>query len=201
MKIIRRVVLILLPLVVLGLLYAAGTRSQVTRISEAETSSTMNQKTLHDFVVNDINGNPFNLSALSGKKVLVVNTASECGLTPQYALLQELYETYGGESFEIIGFPSNDFGAQEPGSEQQIAAFCSENYGVTFPMMAKVAVKGGGIAPVYRWLTSASENGLSDYDVKWNFHKFLVDENGRLVGDVAPQISPVDEAILSWITK
>lgn len=192
---------ILLPLAVLALLIGAGlrnaNRADAAQIQKSKTYTTM--KTLHDFSVTDINGNEYALSSLKGKKVLVVNTASECGLTPQYAQLQELHENFGGENFEIIGFPSNDFAGQEPGSESEIASFCQKNYGVTFPMMAKVNVKGAEISPVYNWLTRASENGVSDYEVKWNFHKFLVDEQGKLVRDVAPQTSPLDEVILTWV--
>lgn len=158
-------------------------------------------KTLYDFEINGLDGQPFDLSSLKGKKVLIVNTASECGLTPQYEQLQELYEAHGGEHFEIIGFPSNDFGAQEPGTNTEIAAFCQKNYGVTFPMMEKIAVKGNEIHPIYAWLTRKSENGVSDYEVKWNFHKFLIDEEGHLEKEVQPQTLPIDEEITSWVTK
>lgn len=158
-------------------------------------------KTLYDFEITGLDGQPFDLSSLKGKKVLIINTASECGLTPQYEQLQELYDTHGGAEFEIIGFPSNDFGAQEPGSDGEIASFCQKNYGVTFPMMSKIAVKGEEIHPIYQWLTQKSENGVGDFEVKWNFHKFLVDENGHLVKEVQPQTLPIDEEILSWVTK
>lgn len=198
----QKSITIFLPLIVLGLLIAAGLRSsknvEAAQIKESQLPQS-SMRTLHDFSVTDINGNAFDLSSLKGKKVLLVNTASECGLTPQYAQLQELYENYGGEGFEIIGFPSNDFAGQEPGSEADIASFCQKNYGVTFPMMAKVQVKGNGVAPVYAWLTRKSENGVSDYEVKWNFHKFLIDEQGKLVRDIAPQASPLDEDILDWV--
>ena len=125
-------------------------------------------KSFHDFSVTDIDGNPFDLSSLKGKKVLVVNTASECGLTPQYAQLQELFEAKGGDGFTIVGFPANNFGGQEPGSDAQIQTFCSKNYGVTFPMMSKISVKGDDIHPLYAWLTSKAENGVEDSKVKWN---------------------------------
>jgi glutathione peroxidase len=158
-------------------------------------------KTLHDFSATTLDGKTFDLSKLKGKKVLIVNTASECGLTPQYEQLQELYNEHGGDEFEIIGFPSNDFGAQEPGTDDQIAAFCQKNYGVSFPMMSKVHVKGEEQCEIYRWLTSKSENGVGDFEVQWNFHKFLIDENGALVKEVLPQTLPIDEEILSWIAK
>lgn len=156
-------------------------------------------KTLHDFTIETLDGGTFDFSSLKGKKVLLVNTASECGLTPQYEQLQELYESKGGNQFEIVGFPSNDFGAQEPGSNDQIAAFCQKNYGVSFPMMTKVHVKGDDIHAIYSWLTKKSENGVADCEVQWNFHKFLIDESGNLVKELSPQTLPTDEEILSWI--
>ncbi len=157
------------------------------------------QNSLHDFTVKDIEGNDFELSSLKGKKVLVVNTASKCGLTPQYEQLQKLYETYGGENFVIIGFPANNFLNQEPGSNEEIAEFCQKNYGVTFPMMSKISVKGKDIHPVYQWLTQKEKNGKMDSKVGWNFQKYLVDENGKLVDMVKPKTKPDDEKILSWI--
>lgn len=123
-------------------------------------------KTFHDFTVETLQGDKFDLSSLKGKKVLVVNTASKCGLTPQYEDLQKLYKTYGGEKFTIIGFPANNFLKQEPGSNDEIREFCTENYGVTFPMMSKISVKGDDMHPVYKWLTQKSENGVMDSEVK-----------------------------------
>jgi glutathione peroxidase len=160
---------------------------------------TYGQKTFHDFVVKDIEGNLFELSSLKGKKVLVVNTASKCGLTPQYEQLQQLYETYGGENFTIIGFPANNFANQEPGSNDEIATFCEKNYGVTFPMMAKISVKGDNIHPVYQWLTEKNLNGKMDSEIAWNFQKYLVDENGKLVDMVEPKVKPNNTKIISWI--
>ncbi len=153
----------------------------------------------YDFNVNDINEKPFELSSLKGKKVLVVNTASECGLTPQYETLEEVFQQYGGDEFTIIGFPANNFGAQEPGSNAEISAFCAKNYGVSFPMMAKISVKGSDIHPLYKWLTSKSENGVEDAPVGWNFQKFLIDEKGNYVGMVNPQESPASPEIINWI--
>lgn len=157
------------------------------------------QKSFYDFTVSDITGNSFELSSLKGKKVLVVNTASKCGLTPQYEQLEEIYETYGGDNFVIIGFPANNFNNQEPGSDEEIATFCQKNYGVTFPMMSKISVKGDDIHPLYKWLTSKSENGVLDSEVKWNFQKYLIDENGKLIKMVEPKVKPDDDEILSWI--
>ena len=162
-------------------------------------STTMGTQTLHSFTVKTLGGEDYPLSQLKGKKVLIVNTASECGLTPQYEQLQELYTQFGGDDFEIIGFPCNDFGAQEPGSADQIQSFCKKNYGVTFPMMEKVNVQGAEKHAVYQWLTEKANNGMGDFEVKWNFQKFLIDESGQLMKVFDPQVSPVDEEILKWL--
>ncbi len=157
------------------------------------------KKTFYDFTVTTIDGEEYPLSQLKGKKVLVVNTASRCGNTPQYEDLENLYKTYGGEKFTIIGFPANNFLSQEPGSNEEIKQFCTSKYGVTFPMMSKISVKGSDIAPVYQWLTSKEENGVMDAPVKWNFQKFMIDENGNLAGMVAPGDSPMSDKIVDWI--
>jgi len=161
----------------------------------------MGDKSFHDFTVGDIHGNDFELSRFKGKKVLVVNTASKCGFTPQYEGLESLYQTYGGEKFAVIGFPSNDFLSQEPGTNEEIATFCSTRYQVSFPMMSKISVKGKKKHPLYQWLTSARENGLENSKVRWNFQKYLIDEHGRLVGHIPPRKSPESEEIISWITE
>lgn len=158
-------------------------------------------KTLYDFTVEAIDGSKFDLADLKGKKVMIVNTASECGLTPQYEGLEELYQAKKDDGFVIIGFPANNFGAQEPGSNEQIAAFCQKNYGVSFPMMAKISVKGDDMHPLYKWLTTKTQNGSADHEVAWNFHKFLVDENGHLVKEIQPQTLPADPEIVDWIEK
>jgi len=165
------------------------------------TSLAFSQKSFYDFKVKDIDGKDFNLSSLKGKKVLVVNTASKCGNTPQYKDLESLYKVYGDQKFVIIGFPANNFGAQEPGSDTDIKTFCTENYGVTFPMMSKISVKGDDMAPLYKWLTSKQLNGVKDSEVKWNFQKYLIDEKGNLIDVVDPKVKPDDEKILSWIKK
>ena len=157
------------------------------------------QKTFYDFTVKTITGEDFDLSALKGKKVMVVNVASKCGLTPQYKLLQELYDKYGPDKFVVIGFPANNFGQQEPGTNEEIQTFCTQNYGVTFPMMAKISVKDEDVAPLYKWLTSINGNGNSDADVTWNFQKFLIDENGQWTGYATPRTSPLDKSITDWI--
>jgi len=156
-------------------------------------------KSFYDFKVTDIDGKPFDLVTLKGKKVLVVNTASKCGYTPQYAQLEELYKKYGGDKFVIIAFPENNFLYQEPGSNSEIKQFCTSNYGVTFPVMAKISVKGKDIAPLYQWLTSKDENGMMDAPVKWNFQKFMIDENGKFVDMVPPKELPTSAKITNWI--
>ncbi|MDR3141970.1 MAG: glutathione peroxidase [Tannerellaceae bacterium] len=158
-------------------------------------------KNFYDFTVQAIDGKEFPLSELKGKKVLVVNVASRCGLTPQYEQLQELYETYGGDKFAIIGFPANNFKEQEPGTNEEILQFCRLNYGVTFPMMAKISVVGEDKAPVYKWLTEKIQNGKEDAEVTWNFQKFMIDEEGNWAGMAPPQTKPKAEEIISWIEK
>jgi len=157
------------------------------------------RKTLYDFSVNSINGNDYNLSQLKGKKVLIVNTASKCGNTPQYAELQELYDTYNDKGFIIIGFPANNFMSQEPGTNEEIATFCRINYGVTFPMMEKISVKGKDMHPLYAWLTQKSQNGKFDAEVSWNFQKFMIDEKGNVVGFAKPTTNPMSDEIVNWI--
>ncbi|MDR3268655.1 MAG: glutathione peroxidase [Tannerella sp.] len=155
----------------------------------------------YDFTVKTIDGEDFSLSNLKGKKVMVVNVASKCGLTPQYEQLQALYNKYGNGHFVIIGFPANNFRSQEPGSNGEIKAFCTLNYGVTFPMMAKISVKGEDMAPLYKWLTTQSENGKEDVEVTWNFQKFLIDETGRWIKSIPPKTRPDSEEIISWIEE
>jgi glutathione peroxidase len=156
-------------------------------------------KTLHDFAVEDVFGDPFDLKTLEGKKVMVVNTASKCGLTPQYEDLEGLYREYADRGFVIIGFPANNFNNQEPGTNEEIIEFCQSNFGVTFPMMSKVSVRGEDMAPVYRWLTQKSENGKMDSEISWNFQKYLIDEQGRLVDVLTPRENPRSEKVINWL--
>lgn len=153
----------------------------------------------YDFTVKTIDGQDYALSQLKGKKVLVVNVASKCGLTPQYKELQELYTRYADKGLVIIGFPANNFKAQEPGTNEEIQEFCTLNYGVTFPMMEKISVKGNDIAPLYKWLTTKAGNGKADAEVTWNFQKFMIGENGEWIGSVAPKTSPFSDVIIQWI--
>jgi len=167
--------------------------------SDITNAQESNRKSFHDFTVYSIDGKEYPLSQLKGKKVLVVNTASKCGYTPQYEDLEKLYETYGGDNFTIIGFPANNFMSQEPGTNEEIQQFCTTKYGVTFPMMAKISVKGNDIDPLYSWLTSKEENGVMDAPVKWNFQKFMIDENGNLVGKAKPGEKPFSDEIVNWV--
>lgn len=155
---------------------------------------------LYNFKVTDINGKVFDFASLKGKKVLIVNTASKCGLTPQYKQLEEVYKKYGGDKFVIIGFPANNFMAQEPGTDSEIKTFCEKNYGVTFQMMSKISVKGDDMHPLYKWLTQKAMNGVMDTEVEWNFQKYMIDENGNLVGMVSPRDKPDCDRIIKWIT-
>ena len=165
----------------------------------SQNDNKMENKNFHDFVVDDINGNEFYLSSLKGKKVLVVNTASKCGFTPQYEGLQELYEKYGNRNFTVIGFPANNFANQEPGTDEEIKQFCQKNYGVTFPMMSKISVKGKDQHPLYQWLTSKQYNGKMDSKVKWNFQKYLINEQGELVDVIYSKTKPMSDKIVGWI--
>lgn len=155
----------------------------------------------YDFKVKDIDGKDFDFAGLKGKTVMIVNTASECGYTPQYKELEELYQAYKSRNFVIIGFPSNDFGAQEPGSNQEIKEFCSRNYGVTFPMMEKTVVKGDSRHPLYQWLTRKDQNGVLDAEVRWNFNKFLVSADGKMVRYFASKVRPMDAEITQHISS
>ncbi len=158
-------------------------------------------QTIHAYKVTDITGKNFDLSSLKGKKVMIVNTASECGFTPQYEQLEALYKQYKDKGFTIVGFPANNFGEQEPGSNEEIASFCKLNFGVTFPMMSKISVKGDDMDPIYQYLTKKELNGIADSEVKWNFQKYLIDEEGKLVKMYSSRVLPNDPQIISWIEE
>lgn len=159
------------------------------------------KKTLHDFKATTIDGKEFDFSTLKGKKVLIVNIATECSLAPQLKKLQELYEEYGGDDFEIIGFPCNDFGKQEPGENDEINKVCTEKYVITFRLMEKISIKGENPHPIYKWLTSSDENGTLDAKVTWNYQKFLIDENGKVVDSTSPISSPKSNRIMEWLME
>lgn len=156
---------------------------------------------IYQFKVTDINGKTFDFTSLKGKKIMVVNTASKCGLTPQYEQLEALYTKYKSKNFVIIGFPANDFMSQEPGSDKEIAQFCLKNYGVSFPMMSKISVKGKDMDPIYHFLTEKAKNGKEDSKVEWNFQKYLIDEKGHLSKVISPRILPNDPSIIAWIEQ
>lgn len=153
-------------------------------------------RSIYDFKVEGLNGDTIDFAAFKGKKILIVNTASKCGFTPQYEGLEQLYEKYK-DKLVIVGFPANNFFSQEPGSNETIAAFCKKNYGVTFPMAAKISVKGKNTAPIYRWLCNKEENGVMDAKITWNFNKFLLDENGKLLAHFTSKVKPMSEEIIS----
>lgn len=155
-------------------------------------------KSIHSFKVEALDGSTIDFSKFKGKKILVVNTASECGFTPQYADLEKLYEKYKSK-LVIVGFPANNFGGQEPGSNHEIATFCQRNYGVQFPMAAKVSVKGDDIAPIYKFLTDKKENGVKNTKILWNFTKILLDENGKVIDSFISTTNPMSESITKYL--
>jgi glutathione peroxidase len=158
-------------------------------------------KTLFDFKAKTIDGDEFDFSSLKGKKVLIVNTATKCSLSPQLKRLQEIYEEYGGDDFEILAFPSNDFGNQEPGTNEDIKEVCFNKYGITFQLMEKVKIKGDDCHPLYHWLTTSEENGSLQARVTWNFQKFLIDKNGEVVDALSPIASPKSNRIIEWLME
>ena len=151
---------------------------------------------IYDFKVESLDGGTIDFSAFKGKKILIVNTASQCGYTKQYEGLEALYKKYQ-DKLVIVGFPANNFGGQEPGSNAEIKEFCKKNYGVTFPMAAKISVKGDDTAPIYKWLCNKSENGVLDAEIKWNFNKFLLDEKGKIIAKFDSKVTPMSEELTS----
>ncbi|RAR73884.1 glutathione peroxidase [Flavobacterium aciduliphilum] len=187
---------------VLTILIFSNCQGQQNVTTAVKTSKTESMKqNIYQFKVQDLSGNSFDFVSLKGKKILVVNTASKCGLTPQYKDLEALYKKYKDKNFCIVGFPANNFAAQEPGTNEEISTFCQKNYGVTFPMMAKVSVKGSDMCEVYKFLTEKSKNGLQDSEVEWNFQKYLINEKGELEHVIAPRVLPTDASITTWIEK
>jgi glutathione peroxidase len=163
------------------------------------TTSEGPARSIHSLCAESIDGEKVCLNAFKGKKIMIVNTASKCGYTPQYEDLEKLYQTYKDQNFVIIGFPANDFMGQEPGSNEEIAAFCQKNYGVTFPMMGKITVKGKEMHPIYQFLTEQEKNGVMDSKVKWNFQKYLINEKGELEKVYYSGTKPMDDEIINWI--
>ena len=179
-------------LLITGIFFANSQKPTNTGITK-KANGTQN-KSIYDFKVEALNGGTIDFVDFKGKKILIVNTASKCGFTPQYKELEALYEKYK-DQLVIIGFPANNFLFQEPGSNETIGEFCKKNYGVTFPMAAKISVKGKSIAPIYQWLCSKAENGVMDAEIKWNFGKFLLDENGNLITYFPSKVTPMSEEI------
>jgi glutathione peroxidase len=165
------------------------------------SASLFSQSTgFYDFKVKTLEGKDFDFASLKGKKVMIVNTASKCGYTPQYEDLQTLHEQFG-QKLIIIGFPANNFMNQEPGTAEEIREFCNSKYEVTFPLMEKISVKGNDIHPLYQWLTSKDKNGVMDSSVKWNFQKYLIDENGKLVDVLYSKEKPGSEKVITWLSS
>lgn len=181
------------------LLFSCQNNAQVKPTTSKNTKTTTMKTNIYQFKTEDLSGDAFDFSTLKGKKILIVNTASKCGLTPQYEQLEALYKEYKDQNFVIIGFPANNFASQEPGTNAEIGAFCQKNYGVTFPMMAKVSVKGDDQNEIYQFLTQKSKNGVQDSEVEWNFQKYLLNEIGELEKVISPKTLPTDPEIVSWI--
>lgn len=154
--------------------------------------------TIHRFKVKSIEGGTIDFSQFKGKMILVVNTASKCGFTPQYEALEKVYEKFK-DKLVIVGFPANNFGGQEPGSDGDIQEFCKARFGVKFPLASKVSVKGDDMAPIYKWLTTKAENGVLDATIGWNFGKFLLDGNGKMIAYFPSKITPDSEEILKYL--
>ncbi|SHL68218.1 glutathione peroxidase [Flavobacterium saccharophilum] len=179
-------------------LMAAQLQAQ-TSINKSKTEKVMGKQTIYQFKVEDLSGNTFDFASLKGKKIMIVNTASKCGLTPQYKDLEAVYKEYKDKGFVIVGFPANNFASQEPGTNEEIQTFCQQNYGVTFPMMDKVSVKGDDMCEVYKFLTQKSKNGLQDSEVEWNFQKYLINEKGELVKVIKPKTLVTEPEVINWI--
>ncbi|CAM3627944.1 glutathione peroxidase [Flavobacterium gelidilacus] len=189
-----------IAIVLTTLLFSCQNKAQEKVATVAANNPTiMTKENIYQFKVTDLYGAEFDFSTLKGKKIMVVNTASECGLTPQYKDLEAIYEKYKDKNFVIVGFPANNFGSQEPGTDKEIAAFCEQNYGVSFPMMSKISVKGSDMHKLYQFLTQKSKNGLEDSEVQWNFQKYLINENGELEKVIAPRTLPTDASVIKWI--
>ena len=177
--------------------FLQGCTNQKSEVAKTKTAQQIG-KTIYDYKVESLDGGEINFADFKGKKILVVNTASKCGFTPQYEDLQKLAETYKGK-LVVVGFPADNFGHQEPGTNSEIGAFCQKNYGVTFPMAAKVSVKGDDTAPIFKYLTDKNLNGVKNTTILWNFTKFLIDENGKLIDSYLSTTKPTSESITKYL--
>lgn len=175
---------------------AQSNKAESQTAAAAETTMQMQQQSIYDFKVASLEGETIDFASFKGKKILVVNTASACGYTPQYKELEQLYQEHKN-NLVIIGFPANNFGGQESGTNAEIKEFCQKNYGVSFPMAAKVSVKGDDMAPIYKWLTSKNQNNVLDATIGWNFNKFLIDENGHMVAHFPSKVTPMSTELVS----
>ncbi len=165
------------------------------------TVNAQQSTSIYDYKLTDINGNTFDMSELKGKKVLLVNTATQCGFTPQFSEMEKLYENYKDKNFVVVAIPSNDFGNKEPGSNEEIKNYVEKHYDVSFPVMAKTSVTGNDENPLYKWLTSKDLNGEMDTKVAWNYQKYMIDEDGKIVGIVEPKESPSSEKVINWLEE
>ncbi len=173
-------------------------KNQKSDLTKSKNTEANMNKTIYDYKVEGLDGKEINFADFKGKKVLIVNTASKCGFTPQYADLEQLSKDYQ-DKLVIVGFPANNFGSQEPGSNEEIGAFCEKNFGVTFPMAAKVSVKGDDTAPIFKFLTEKDLNGVKNTAILWNFTKFLIDENGHLIDSYISTTKPTSESITKYL--
>lgn len=181
-------------------LFSCQNQAQSKKIkTKMNTTETVAKENIYQFKVQDLSGDTFDFATLKGKKVMIVNTASKCGLTPQYKDLEATYKEYKDKGFVIVGFPANNFASQEPGTNAEIATFCQQNYGVSFPMMDKISVKGDDMAAIYKFLTQKSKNGLQDSNVEWNFQKYLINEKGELEKVIAPRTLVTSPEVVAWI--
>ena len=184
-----------------ALLFSCQNKAQSIMATTTNTSVPLNTQSIYQYKVEDLSGNTFDFASLKGKKILIVNTASKCGYTPQYEQLEAVYNKYKNKNLVIIGFPANNFMWQERGTNEEIATFSKSKYGVTFPMMAKISVKGKDMHPIYQFLTQKKLNGVLDSKVEWNFQKYLINEKGQLEQVYMSGVKPNDEKIINWIEK
>ncbi|SHG40055.1 glutathione peroxidase [Flavobacterium segetis] len=180
-------------------LFSCQNQAQPKKSDNNMSTENVVKETIYQFKVEDLSGDTFDFASLKGKKIMIVNTASKCGNTPQYKDLEATYKEYKDKGFVIVGFPANNFMSQEPGTNEEIATFCQKNYGVTFPMMDKVSVKGDDMCPIYQFLTQKSKNGLQDSKVEWNFQKYLINEKGELEKVISPRTLITDPEVMNWI--
>ena len=185
-----------LLLITSALLAANFKISNLAIAGKTAATAKVASKSIYDFKVEALEGGVIDFAKFKGKKILIVNTASKCGYTPQYEGLEALSKKYKGR-LVIVGFPANNFGGQEPGLNTEIKDFCKKNYGVTFLMAAKISVKGDDVAPIYKWLCNKTENGVLDAEIKWNFNKFLLDEKGKIIAKFDSKVTPMSEELTS----